>query len=94
MKSSRNRKNFSSEQLSELERLFDQTHYPDAFMREAIARRLMLSESRVQVYDFNLYYIDIVVLDLVLNMAQKGENIQRKSSSVDSVECIVHDENL
>ena len=49
VKSSRNRKNFSTEQLSELERLFDQTHYPDAFMREAIARRLMLSESRVQV---------------------------------------------
>ena len=50
VKSSRNRKNFSTEQLSELERLFDQTHYPDAFMREAIARRLMLSESRVQIW--------------------------------------------
>ncbi|CAB4032863.1 Short stature homeobox 2 [Paramuricea clavata] len=50
VKSSRNRKNFSAEQLSELERLFDQTHYPDAFMREAIARRLMLSESRVQIW--------------------------------------------
>ena len=49
VKSSRNRKNFTAEQLSELERLFDQTHYPDAFMREAIARRLMLSETRVQV---------------------------------------------
>ncbi|XP_028418812.1 paired mesoderm homeobox protein 2-like [Dendronephthya gigantea] len=50
VKSSRNRKNFSAEQLSELESLFDQTHYPDAFMREAIARRLMLSETRVQIW--------------------------------------------
>lgn len=49
-KSARNRRNFSAEQLSELERLFDQTHYPDAFMREAIARRLTLSETRVQIW--------------------------------------------
>lgn len=49
-KGSRNRKNFSAEQLTELERLFDQTHYPDAFMREAIARRLTLSETRVQIW--------------------------------------------
>jgi len=46
----RSRTNFNSWQLDELERAFISCHYPDIFMREALAMRLVLRESRVAVW--------------------------------------------
>ena len=73
----RSRTNFSQWQMEELERAFQCCHYPDVFMRESMALKLDIKESRINVsetffsFEFVLIPPDQIFEKLIIWMSHR-----------------------
>jgi hypothetical protein len=72
----RSRTNFSQWQMEELERAFQCCHYPDVFMRESMALKLDIKESRINVSEIFFSHVKLfkyhwVIDGMILSIFEK-----------------------